>query len=120
MSFAIPTGFTLYGSSNNGDTATYYNDASTASEPYFLQIDRKRAMFDQRTERWSVPQYRLRLFRGLVDTNGTPRPERCAVDLTIRTPVGGEAQLDASLAVLNTVLADLNFVTSVKELKMPG
>lgn len=86
--FELPTGYTLF--SQSGDSVTYRHSASTPAEPRLIIIDRKLATFDQKTSTWSVPSYRVRVIRGLVDGDGAPRAERLLMDATFRTPIGAE------------------------------
>lgn len=89
----LPTGYAVHGYSNNGNTLTAIKTAtSTAAKPILLVIDRSEAVYNQAQKKFSVPTYRVRVIRGVVDIDGNPVQERLLVDATFRTPVGTDAE----------------------------
>lgn len=88
---ALPTGYGLYGVSNDGNTVTGVREGSSASEPVFFKITRKRALWNAGQGRFSVPQIEVRLTRGLVEGNPSlPIAEQELASFTFRLPVGHE------------------------------
>lgn len=89
----LPLGYTIYGYSNNGNTLTAVKAAeSTAAKPVIMVIDRSAPTYNQSTQKFSVPAYRVRVIRGVVDADGKPVVERLLVDANFRTPVGTDSE----------------------------
>lgn len=118
-SIKLPSGYTIYGYSNNGDTVTAYKDDSSSAAPHFIIIDRTRAAFNQQSMNWSVPTYRVRVIRGNVDVNGNPVTERTLADITFRSPVGKDPQIEPLIEDVRAIIADVNLEDSILGLLLP-
>lgn len=89
MSLKLPTGYSLYGVSNDGNTVTAQRDGSTPDAPVFLKITRKAAVYQQGQKRFSVPTMEFRFTRGLKEGDPSlPIPEQELALLTVREPIG--------------------------------
>lgn len=84
----LPLGYTVYKIANNGNQVTAQKGTSTPSKVKMIIIDRVDPIYNQATQSYSVPEYRVRVLFGTVDAQGAPRPERLLADLNFRTPIG--------------------------------
>lgn len=117
--FPIPTDYTIF--RQEGDSVTLRHSASTPAEPRLIIIDRHMATYDAKNGRWSVPSYRVRVIRGLVDGDGAPRSERLLVDATFRTPIGAESLFTSELLPdFITVVDSEGFGDAVISQTLPG
>lgn len=99
----LPSGYTLYGVSNDGNTVTAIRDGSSPSEPVFMKVTRKGANWNSGQGRFSVPQVEVRFTRGLREGDpATPIAEQELAQLTFREPVGHD---DPTKTVLNDFIA---------------
>lgn len=117
MSLNLPSGYTLVGTSNNGDTVKARRNDSTPAKPVFVSVTRKWAAFQQSTKRFSVPQVEIRFTRGLTEAVGTgpslPIPEQELAAFTFREPVGQDSD---TLNVFKDLLAMLSQTDAYKSL----
>lgn len=86
----LPSGYTVFQVSNNGNQVTARKDSSTAAKPKLILIDRSEAVYNPATQMYSIPEYRVRVLYGTVNSEGLPLPGRLLADLTFRTPIGSE------------------------------
>lgn len=114
----LPSGYTIFGQSNNGQTLTAIRDGHTAGKPLLFIIDRTEAKYNAQLQKYSVPAYRVRVIRGTVNSDGAPQGERLLADLTIRVPVGSSDELGVLLGDLNAFIGQTDFGTDavVKQL----
>lgn len=107
----LPAGYTIFGTSNNGNTLTAVKAAeSTAAKPVLMVIDRTAPSYNQATGKFSVPVYRVRVIRGVLDADGNPKIERLMIDANIRTPVGTDAEHGTLLADFLAFVDQVDFV----------
>lgn len=108
----LPTGYVVHGYSNNGNTLTAVKQAtSTAAKPILLVIDRSEATYNQGTGKFSVPVYRVRFIRGVLDSDGKPVPERLLVDANYRTPIGTDSEHAELHADFTSFIGQNDFVS---------
>lgn len=120
MSF-VPSDFEFDSSQNNGDQVVFYRSNSTAQEPRFLLISRKRATYNAASATWSKPEYRVRIYVGDVDGDGIPRPERLLADLSIGFPVWSDpADMSEVLSDLAAIINSAEFAPAVEALSLPN
>lgn len=111
MSHVLPSGWVEFGS-NGDNSVTFLRPGHTVTEPRLAIFSRKPAVA-QANGNFSVPEYRVRLFDGHVDTDGLPKKDKAIVEVVIRLPVGDDATpTETSLAALAAMLADAAFVTN--------
>lgn len=110
--YKLPSGYAIYGTSNNGATLTAVKSDSTAAKPKILILDRKEGSYNQNTGRYSVPEFRVRVLVGTIDSvSGMPRAERLLTDCSFRTPVGSETDHTAWYADFKSMIDDADFLT---------
>lgn len=106
MSITFPSGYTLFGISNDGNTVEARRSDSSPASVVKATITRKGATYNQGTKRFSVPQVEIRFTRGLREGDPLlPIPEQELASFTFREPVGHD---DASLNVFKDLVAMLN------------
>lgn len=105
----LPVGYSVFGQSNDGKQLTAVSESSTAGKPRLIMVDRVGATYNQKTGRFSVPEYRLRVMVGTVDSDGLPKPERLLSDVTFRTPVGSDLDQADWYADVLACLSDASF-----------
>lgn len=108
--FKLPSGYSIYGTSNNGNTLTAIKDGSTAAKPQLIILDRTQGAYNPSNGSFSVPNYRLRVMVGTVDVDGNPKPERLLVDANFRTPVGSEGDIATWFADFVSVIMGDDFL----------
>lgn len=108
----IPAGFTYYGSANNGNQVTLRATSSTAAKPFLILLDRKDPVWNPTSKEYSVPEARVRVLVGTVDSDGNPKAQRLLVDASFRTPIGSDADQASWLAAFKAVINDANFLSS--------
>lgn len=117
---ALPANYSVYGVANNGDQLKLVRSDSTSAAPRFITIDRSPATYDAQKGRYSVSQYRIRIVRGTVDSEGLPKPERVMCDCTFRIPAGEDTQMDTIVSDLNGIIDAAGFLAMVKGSTFPS
>lgn len=116
----LPASYTLYGSSNDGNTVTFVKEGSTVQKPLFLVVTRKGSSFNQGTQSWSVPQIDYKVSRGLLTADNMPQPSKEIGTISVRHPVTGtDTDLDAVVGDLKALVNDPGFATAVKQQLIP-
>lgn len=108
----LPLGYTVYRTANNGNQLTAIKSDSTSAKPKLIIIDRTDAAYNAATGSYSVPELRVRVLYGTVDTDGNPRPERLLSDCSFRTPVGSEGDHATWFADFQALVSDEDFLES--------
>lgn len=118
MAFQVPSTWSLFSESSDGNTCTYTRPGHTVKEPRLALVSRVLASFDQKRGSWSVPSYRVRVFDGVLDATGHPDPTRTSIDATFRCSLnsdgagrGDEATADFLLIVNQVDFVQAAFVT---------
>lgn len=114
----VPTGYSLYSVSDN--SVTLYRSDATTGQPRFMIIDRVSPVFNQAKKSWSSASWRCRVFRGVVDAEGYPIPQKAIGELSFVWPIGADAQIDTILVDLGLIFDDANLLSSVKGLMIPN
>lgn len=111
MAFNVPATWRFYGASSDGSQVTYTRPGHTVQEPRLAIIDRKTAVFDANRQKWSVPEYRVRVIDGVLDKDGNPDPTRTLADLTCRSSLSsnGGARGDEVTADLLLIIDQVDF-----------
>lgn len=86
----VPSTDMVYDGASSADSVSYQLPGHTVSEPHFMIIDRKVP-----TTRSTTAEYRIRIYQGFLDAEGTRVPERSVLELTCRRPVSGVGVIDA-------------------------
>lgn len=117
---ALPANYSVYGTSANGDQLILQRSDASSLEPRYMTIDRKQASYNQKSQTFSIPTYRIRISRGLKNVDNVPIPEKMVADLTIRMPVGYDSQVDTLVGDLNGLIDNANFLAWIKALNFPS
>lgn len=114
MAFNVPATWRFFGASSDGSSVTYTRPGHTVKEPRLALVDRKTASFDANRQKWSVPEYRVRVFDGVLDKDGNPDPTRTLVDLTCRSSLssGGDSRGDEVMADLLLIIDQADFAAA--------
>jgi len=107
--YTLPSGFTVFRTSNNGDQLTAQKDSTTSAKPKLIILDRSAAVFNSGTQSYSVPEFRVRVMTGTVDSDGMPRQERLLADMRFRTPIGSETDAAEWKADILALLNESDF-----------
>lgn len=105
MALTVPATWKIHSKTNDGNSTTYTRPGHTVKEPKLAIVSRTTAQYDNNRKLWSTPQYRVRVFDGVLDTGGQPDPTRTMYDLTIRASINS-----AGVAVVPAVHADFLLV----------
>ena len=117
----VPDTYEFDSAQSDGNQVTFYRSNSTVQEPRFLLIDRKRPVYDDRNQTWSVPEYRIRVYKGQTDSEGIPRKSKLICELSFRFPVYAvEADVDEALTDVAALVGGTGFNDSVKALDLPN
>lgn len=108
--YKLPSGYSIYGTSNNGNTITAIKADSTASKPKLIIIDRSESAYNAQTGSFSIPNLRVRVLVGTTDVDGNPKPERLLVDVNFRVPVGSEGDTADWFADFKSLINDAAFL----------
>jgi len=106
----LPTNYTVYRVANNGNQVTAIKSTSTAAKPKLIILDRSDAVYNSATGQYSVPELRVRVLYGTVDTDGNPRPERLLADCSFRTPIGSEGDHEEWFADFIDLVSESDFL----------
>lgn len=115
--YVVPVDFSFNGST--ADQTTFLLAGHTVAEPRLAIFDRKVPSFNGNGSK--VPSYRVRIVRGVTDTDGEVVATRVTADVTIRWPLEAvPADVIADIAQLSAILADVDFQTDVvNEQRLP-
>lgn len=114
MTIHFPSGYTLSGTSNDGNTVEARRNDSSPAAPVVCKVTRKYASFNQGTKRFSVPQVEIRFTRGLREGDPLlPIQEQELASFTFREPVGHDSE---TLNVFKDLLAMLGQAGMYKSL----
>lgn len=72
MSFALPAGSILQGTSNEGNSVTWQLPGHTVQKPRLAIFKRVIPAYNQQTHRWSDAKYNYKVVYGVVDADGAP------------------------------------------------
>lgn len=109
MPLQLPDGYSIFATSNNGQTLTAVRDGHSAGKPLLFIIDRTEAKYNANTQKYSVPVYRVRVIRGTVDQDGKPQGERLLADCSFRVPVGSADEVSDLIQDLNDFITQTQF-----------
>lgn len=106
MAFTVPATWKFHSSQSNGNSITFTRPGHTVQQPRLAIISRVVPLYDNKRQEWSTPQYRVRVFDGILDADGNPDPTKTLADATFRCSVdnNGAAQKDSVLGDLRTIL----------------
>jgi hypothetical protein len=90
MPFTVPATWSKFSTSGDGQSETYTRPGHTVKEPRLAIISRTIATFDAARGTWSVPGYRVRVFDGVLNSDGQPDPTRTLVDATFRSSLNSD------------------------------
>lgn len=105
----IPSNYVVFGASNNGNQVTYRRSDSSAEKPKLLILDRKESVYDASKQKYSVPELRVRVLSGVVNSDNQPVPERLLIDASFRLPVGSASDQAQLFADFTALLNDPDF-----------
>lgn len=109
--FTVPAGWKFHGSANANQT-TFTLPGHTVAEPHLAIFDRKVPVVQNGNT--SVPWYRIRVIRGVLDADGNPITTRVTVDCTIRWPLqAASADVVEDIGILADALADANLPNDI-------
>lgn len=114
MAFTVPATWRFYGASSDGSQVTFTRPGHTVQEPRLAIVDRKIGVFDSNRQRWSTPEYRVRVVDGVLDADGNPDPTRTIADLTCRSSLAsnGGARGDEVVADLLLIIDQTDFASA--------
>lgn len=107
----LPSGYTVFGTSSDGNQLTARKGSSSAAKPQFIIIDRKEAVYNVGSQRYSVPEFRVRVYVGTVNSEGVPQQERLIAEAVFRTPVGTDADQSDWFADFKAIVNDADFLS---------
>lgn len=115
----VPANYTFQGLPT-ADSAKYVRDDSTQNLKIDLTVSRKSATFNQSTQRFSVPEYRMVFRKDVATGDGVPTGQRITLDTVIRYPVGtSEDEIANFVASQKALFEDESFLTSVSQQMFP-
>lgn len=114
MSFTVPSTWKFFSSQGNGNSMTFTLPGHTAKEPKYVIISRIPPVYDTRRKTWSVPEYRIRVYFGVLDADGAPDPTKTAIDATCRSTVAsnGAAAAPSTVAAFLAIVDQADFVSA--------
>lgn len=116
----VPDTYEYDSMQSDGNQVTFYRSNSTVGEPRFLLISRKRPVYDQRSQTYSVPEYTIRVYKGDVDSDGIPRRSKLLGELSFRLPVWSDSSdTDELFTDIAAIVASSEFKPSVVNLTLP-
>lgn len=105
--YVLPAGWKFYGSKENQTTFT--GPGHTVTAPYLAIFDR---VVPQNNG--SVPRYRVRIIRGLVDGEGQPLPVRPLIDTWVRWPASATPEvIEGMMDVMGIFMSSPEFQNDV-------
>ena len=106
MAFTVPATWKYHSSQSNGNSVTFTRPGHTVQQPRLAIISRVAPLYDNKRQEWSTPQYRVRVFDGILDSDGNPDPTKTLVDATFRCSVdnNGAAQKDSVMADFRAII----------------
>lgn len=72
MSFNLPAGSVLQGTSNEGNSVTVQLPGHTVQAPRLAIFKRVIPAYNQQTQRWSDAKYNFKVVYGVLDADGAP------------------------------------------------
>lgn len=103
MALTFPSGYSIHGYANDGNTVNARRNDSSMSAVVQCNIRRIPAKWDNGRRRFSVPTIEITFSRGLREGDPLlPIPEQELARLTFREPVGHD---DATLNVVQDLIA---------------
>jgi len=119
--YQLPTGYTIFGFANNGNQMTAQKATSTPSKPKVIILDRNEPVWNPSTQSYSIPEFRVRVMVGTVDSDGRPKAERLLADMRFRAPVGSESDHSDWFADILSLVNDEDFLEfAVQKHLFPG
>lgn len=110
MAFNVPSTWKRQSLSNDGNTLTFTRPGHTVQKPKLAVVSRVIPAYDQKRATWSVPQYRVRVFDGVLNADGQPDPTRTLYDLTVRASINSDGS-----AVVSDVHTDFLLIVDQEE-----
>lgn len=94
MSFSVPATWKIHSTQSNGNSITFTRPGHTVQQPRLAIFSRVTPLYDNKRKEWSTPSYRIRVFDGIVDSEGNPDPTKTLLDCTARVSIdsNGAAQ----------------------------
>lgn len=121
MSITFPSGYTLFGISNDGNTVEARRSDSSPASVVKATITRKGSSYNQGTKRFSVPQVEIRFTRGLREGDPLlPIPEQELASFTFREPVGHDSETLNVFKDLVLMLSQAGMYTNLVQQAIPG
>lgn len=117
MSFTVPATWKIHSSSSNGNSITYTRPGHTVQQPRLAILSRVAPIYDNKRREWSTPSYRVRVFDGILDTDGNPDPTKTLVDATFRCSVdnNGAAQKTSVMTDFLVIVDQTDFAAAAYE-----
>lgn len=98
--------------SSKEDQTTFTLTGHTVKRPYLAIFDRKVPVVNGNGT--SVPWYRIRIIRGVLDSAGDPIQTRVTCDVTIRWPLEAlSADAIADIAKLGSLLSNVDLQSDI-------
>lgn len=72
MSFNLPAGSVLQGTSNEGNSVTWQLPGHTVQKPRLAIFKRVVPAYNQQTQKWSDAKYNFKVVYGVLDADGAP------------------------------------------------
>lgn len=111
MSFNLPAGSTLQGTSNEGNSVTWQLPGHTVQAPRLAIFKRVIPSYNQQTQKWSDSKYNYKVVYGVLDADGAPvRPNIQIGTEGIVLPLSGvdlSATVAAAWGVFQTLTAGI-------------
>lgn len=116
--YVVPSTWKFFGNTG-ANQVTYTLPGHTVQRPHLAIFDRKVPSFGGKGSQ--VPQYRIRIIRGVLDTAGNLVATRITDDRTVRWPAGANAsEVIEDMAIMGAICSDVNLQANiVNELRLP-
>lgn len=113
MADYVPPEGWLYDGAGNKDQTTYVVPGNTAARPYHAVFDRKVPSVNNNGT-FSNSQFRVRLIRSVLDSEGNLVPGKLVGDATFSWPIAVDtADVTEVVQVLGAMLSDTEFQNNV-------
>lgn len=114
MAFTVPNTWKIHSTQGNGNSVTYTRPGHTVQQPRLAIVSRVTPLYDNKRQEWSVPSYRVRVFDGVLDSDGNPDPTKTLLDLTARCSLdsNGAAQMASVCAAFLTIVNQADFAAA--------
>lgn len=105
----------------NANSVKYVRVDDTPTNRKDITVTRKPAVYNSSTRQFSIPEYRIAIRKDTQDGDGLPTNQRLTIDLTIRTPLYGDAdQLEQARQELLAIASASNFADIINRQLFPA